>query len=45
VATLLVCDLAGPGHAPEIRDGYLRLWPATAAVAASAATALVWAMS
>jgi Na+/H+ antiporter NhaD/arsenite permease-like protein len=45
VATLLVCDLAGPGHAPAIRDGYLRLWPATAAVAASAATALVWAMS
>ena len=44
VATLLVCDLAGPGHAPAIRDGYLRLWPATAAVAASAATALVWAM-
>ncbi len=44
VATLLVCDLAGPGHAPAIRDGYLRLWPATAAVAASAATALIWAM-
>jgi Na+/H+ antiporter NhaD/arsenite permease-like protein len=45
VATLLVCDLAGPGYAPAIREGYLRLWPATAAVAASAATALVWAMS
>ena len=44
VATLLVCDLAGPGHAPSIRDGYLRLWPATAAVAAAAATALIWAI-
>jgi len=44
VATLLVCDLAGPRHAPEIRAGYLRLWAATAAVAASAATALIWAM-
>jgi arsenical pump membrane protein len=44
VATLLVCDLAGPGHAPAIRDGYLRLWPVTAAVAASAATALIWAI-
>ena len=44
VATLLVCDLAGPGHAPDIREGYMRLWPATAAVAASAATALIWAI-
>ena len=45
VATLLVRDLAGPEHAPAIRDGYLRLWPATAAVAASAATALIWALT
>jgi hypothetical protein len=45
VATLLVRDLAGPAHAPAIRDGYLRLWPATAAVAASAATVLIWALS
>lgn len=43
VATLLVRDLAGPAHAPAIRDGYLRLWPVTAAAAASAATALIWA--
>jgi Na+/H+ antiporter NhaD/arsenite permease-like protein len=45
VATLLVRDLAGPAHAPAIRDGYLRLWPATAVAAASAATVLIWALS
>jgi Na+/H+ antiporter NhaD/arsenite permease-like protein len=45
VATLLVRDLAGPDHAPAIRDGYLRLWPATAAAAAAAATALIWALA
>lgn len=45
VATLLVRDLAGPVHAPAIRDGYLRLWPATAVAAASAATALIWAIA
>jgi hypothetical protein len=44
VATLLVRDLAGPDHAPAIRDGYLRLWPATAAAAAAAATGLIWAL-
>jgi hypothetical protein len=43
VATLLVRDLAGPAHAPAIRDGYLRVWPATAAAAAAAATVLIWA--
>jgi arsenical pump membrane protein len=42
VATLLVRDLAGPAHAPAIRDGYLRLWPVTAGAAASAATAIIW---
>jgi Na+/H+ antiporter NhaD/arsenite permease-like protein len=45
VATLLVRDLAGPDHAPAIRDGYLRLWPATAAAAAGAATVLIWALA
>jgi Na+/H+ antiporter NhaD/arsenite permease-like protein len=45
VATLLVRDLAGPAHAPAIRDGYLRLWPATAVAASAAATVLIWATS
>jgi arsenical pump membrane protein len=42
VATLLVRDLAGRRFSAAIGDGYLRLWPATAIVAASVATALIW---
>jgi arsenical pump membrane protein len=42
VATLLVRDLAGRSFSAAIGEGYLRLWPATATVAAMAATALVW---
>lgn len=42
VATLLVRDLAGPSLSAAIGDGYPRLWPATATVAAMAATALIW---
>ena len=42
VATLLVRDLAGRSFSAAIGEGYLRLWPATATVAAMAATALIW---
>ena len=42
VATLLVRDLAGRRFSAAIGEGYMRLWPATAAVAAMAATALIW---
>jgi arsenical pump membrane protein len=42
VATVLVRDLAGGSFSAAIGEGYLRLWPATAAVAAMAATALIW---
>jgi arsenical pump membrane protein len=42
VATLLVRERAGHRFSAAIGDGYLRLWPATAIVAATAATALIW---
>jgi Na+/H+ antiporter NhaD/arsenite permease-like protein len=42
VATVLVRERAGRPFSAAIGDGYLRLWPATALVAAAAATALIW---
>ena len=45
VATLLVRDLAGRRFSAAIGEGYLRLWPATATVAAMAASALIWLMA
>jgi arsenical pump membrane protein len=42
VATLLVRELAGRRWSAAVDDGYMRLWPATAAVAAAAATTLIW---
>jgi hypothetical protein len=42
VATVLVRERAGRRFSAAIGDGYLRLWPATAIVAAAAATALIW---